>query len=265
MNHSVVRDPPKAGRLRRIDKVADTNEVTLRVAEADDRLNSNIAYYPRGVNPAVTIDFGNNGSNGGMMATTQQRRQSYAPYRLRDVFRPPIVPQSELLPLSRQARGFTSVPSSVYDPRYDTKLSRMGGCTEANISAFSRDVKKAVARKQCETGKAVAHAFTDMPTPQQHQILPFISDSAGRNLASRHTPNANYAAAFHQYVVHPDDYANSATARMGDRLRGTLNTNPSGLAASQAFSETDFRRLIPRASPDAPTYPHYNMSKPLVY
>ena len=75
-----------------------------------------IQQFPRGVNPMVSVNYGNSGTNGGQFTSrpgttgTGQinlgRGQAYLPYRVNreGAFRPPIIPPQDLLPLSRQPR-----------------------------------------------------------------------------------------------------------------------------------------------------------------
>ena len=67
-NMNILRDPPKSIFTRKIDKVFDTQEYSRMVeASADDRYCENIQVYPRGINPSVSISYGNYGNNGGKL------------------------------------------------------------------------------------------------------------------------------------------------------------------------------------------------------
>ena len=109
-NMNILKDPPKSIHTRKIDKVSDTQEYTLMLQASGDRISENIQVYPRGVNPMVSVSYGNQGTNGG------QNRQSGGtpgtrsrnginrgnnntgtkmPYRI-EVFRPPVRTQFDL-------------------------------------------------------------------------------------------------------------------------------------------------------------------------
>ena len=112
-NNSILRDPPKSIMTRKIDKISDTSSLTQLCDESGDRVCEAISLYARGVNPMVSVSYGNEGNNGsgnGSLVGQNGGKQSYLPYRiLKDgVFRPPIITPYQLLPLSRQPRTTTS-------------------------------------------------------------------------------------------------------------------------------------------------------------
>jgi hypothetical protein len=117
-NMNILKDPPKSIHTRKIDKVSDTQEYTLMLQASGDRIAENIQVYPRGVNPMVSVNYGNQGTSGG------QNRQSGStpgtigrnginrgnnnvgtkmPYTIQN-FRPPVLTEFDLLPLSRLPR-----------------------------------------------------------------------------------------------------------------------------------------------------------------
>jgi len=122
---NIIRDPPKSIHTHYKPKVSDTSKITEWVDASGDRVCEGILKYSRGVNPMVSVNYSNNGTNGGqvryMGSGTQTGRtnnrtnlgngQSFLPYRvMRDgEFRPPIVPPQELLPLSRMPRMVNSL------------------------------------------------------------------------------------------------------------------------------------------------------------
>ncbi len=95
---SIVKDPPKSVHTRKIDKVGDTNAVKDAIDCGSDRACEAIRVYPRGVNPMVAVNY--NSTSGGV--------QSKLPRTL-NAFRPPIMTQEQLQPLSRQNRLRTRV------------------------------------------------------------------------------------------------------------------------------------------------------------
>ena len=125
---NIVKDPPKAVWSRRIDKVSDTQKVTNMIGEGSgDRICELIKVYPRGINPHVAVSYSNYGTNGGQnrqttLAGVMGRNkvcpdgrsaligQAKLPYRLHDngAFRPPLLRQEDLMPLSRLPRTNTS-------------------------------------------------------------------------------------------------------------------------------------------------------------
>jgi len=114
---NILRDPPKSVMTRRIDKVGETSSITEMIDQSGNRACEAISLYARGVNPMVSVSYGNAGNNGGQRAGNAcgtasvggAGRQAYLPYRIaRDgAFRPPVIRQEQLLPLSRQPRTNT--------------------------------------------------------------------------------------------------------------------------------------------------------------
>jgi len=128
-NLNILRDPPKAVWTRRRDKVSDTQDITRMIGEdGGDRICEMIKVYPRGINPHVSVSYSNYGTNGGQYrgvtgagimgknkachdGRSAIMGQAKLPYQLLDAgaFRPPLMRQEDLMPLSRQPRSSTSV------------------------------------------------------------------------------------------------------------------------------------------------------------
>ena len=124
-NMNILKDPPKSIHTRRIDKVGQTSEITTMIDDSENRACETILPFARGVNPMVSVSYDNYGNNGGQrggavygnsnipgeggMALGGQT-QAYLPYRImRDgAFRPPVVTQYDLAPLSRLPRIWTT-------------------------------------------------------------------------------------------------------------------------------------------------------------
>ena len=102
-NNNILRDPPKSIMTRRIDKVNEDGSLNEMFYHSGDRFAENINVFARGVNPMVSVQYGNvNGGGSGKL-----------PYRIMNggAFRPPELRQEQLLPLSRQPRLPTKVES----------------------------------------------------------------------------------------------------------------------------------------------------------
>lgn len=115
-NMNIVREPPKSIHTRRRDKVGSTSSITQMIADSGDRSREAIKIYPRGVNPMVSVDYGTHGGNSGQHGgglnqgfTQIGGRSASLAYKIMNggAFRPPVMTQAELLPLSRQARPVT--------------------------------------------------------------------------------------------------------------------------------------------------------------
>lgn len=125
-NFDIVKDPPSGIHTRRIIKVGENNDLLDWNDDSGSRINEMINVYARGNNPMVTVQYSNHGNTGsGLMGIDGGSSGSTMnglftsggggklPYRIMDngAFRPPILRQEDLLPLSRLPRTCTSVTS----------------------------------------------------------------------------------------------------------------------------------------------------------
>jgi hypothetical protein len=145
---NIIRDPPKSLMTRRKDKVGETSSITEMIDGSGNRSCEAISLYARGVNPSVSVDYGNAGNNGGQRVgghfggnvdnaggnigssgNAMHGGQAYLPYRVaRDgAFRPPIVSPFNLLPLSRMPRTNTEAFTKPGFVDFTKKLVCPGG------------------------------------------------------------------------------------------------------------------------------------------
>lgn len=125
-NFDIVKDPPAGIHTRRIIKVGENNDLLDWHEDSGSRINEMINIYARGNNPMVSVQYSNHGNTGnGLMGrdggTSGSNMSSLMtsgsggklPYRIMNegAFRPPILRQEDLLPLSRMPRSCTSVTS----------------------------------------------------------------------------------------------------------------------------------------------------------
>jgi hypothetical protein len=114
---NIMKDPPRSIHTRRKDKVGSTSSITEDIDAATDRAAESIRVYARGSNPAVSVMYTNQGGDGRHMGSGSNNARNFGktapslPYKImRDgAFRPPVLTQRELMPLSRQPREATSV------------------------------------------------------------------------------------------------------------------------------------------------------------
>lgn len=105
-NMNILKNPTAGIYTRRVDKVGDTQGILLAQDDAGDRIGEYINVYARGVNPMVSVSYDNYSNNGGTSSTHASRAQGVKlPYRP-EVFRPPVLRQENLMPLSRQPRNW---------------------------------------------------------------------------------------------------------------------------------------------------------------
>ena len=135
-NMHILRDPPKGISTRKIDKVGETSSITQMIDDSGNRACEAIQVFARGINPSVSVSYGNYGNNGGQsqagnlagLSSGILAGQAKLPYRILDAgaFRPPVKRQEELLPLSRQPRVWTSAFSQPGFSDFSRKLRDCG-------------------------------------------------------------------------------------------------------------------------------------------
>ena len=134
-NMNILRDPPKSIHTRKIDKVGEISNMTAMIDDSGDRVSESIMVYARGVNPSVSVSYSNLGNNGGQsggsLTGLNNTQSAKLPYRInRDgAFRPPVLKQEQLLPLSRQPRIWTSQFSQ---PGFTDFSKRVKNCGTAD-------------------------------------------------------------------------------------------------------------------------------------
>jgi hypothetical protein len=108
INNTIIKDPVRSIMTRRIIKVGDNNDLLEAEDDSTDR-NDAILQFSRNVNPMVSVQYNNVGAGFGRSNT-----EAFLPYRIMKdgAFRPPIVDQRDLIPLSRQPRNTTSINTS---------------------------------------------------------------------------------------------------------------------------------------------------------
>ena len=133
-NMNILRDPPKSITTRRINKVGETSSITQMIDDSSNRACESISHYARGVNPFVSVSYNNNGKNGGQNLFSQNNngKQAFLPYTIiKDgAFRPPVVTQQQLLPLSRLPRVWTTAFSQPGFVDFSKKIRTCGTAKE---------------------------------------------------------------------------------------------------------------------------------------
>lgn len=133
-NNNIVRDPPRSYQTKRKDKVLENNDILKMVDASGSRVCEAILPYARGVNPMVSVSYQNTGStmkgvgNSATNASSLGSAQAYNPYTVarNGAFRPPILRQEDLLPLSRLPRNATSMCTWKANPNYAQRVKCQG-------------------------------------------------------------------------------------------------------------------------------------------
>lgn len=193
INSSIVKDPPKSIHTRRIDKVGSTQMYTDMIEDNGSRICGEIMKFPRGVNPAAeyTEPIPTTSSDIGYTSTIRSNAgnpptfRSDPGYKFRSqygrgsggylarrimmyggAFRPPIMTQEQLLPLSRQPRIRTSCVT--HPEKIDYSVS--SGCSNIDIG---RNIKEYVIQPSCE---GTVKNVIEMSGQENQDISNFIQD-----------------------------------------------------------------------------------------
>ena len=177
-NMNILRDPPKSIMTKRIDKVGETSSMTQMIEESSNRASEAIQVYARGVNPFVSVSYDNNGNNGGQSSGSfveGGQRSAKLPYTIMKdgAFRPPLLLQEDLLPLSRIPRENVSVLSKPGFVDFSRKMRSCG--TAENTKEVKTDTLKACVRP---TAVYKIERSASQPYEIKNVIQPSIKTSA---------------------------------------------------------------------------------------
>ena len=213
-NMNILRDPPKSVHTRKIDKVGQTSDITSMIDDSTDRASEAIMVYARGVNPSVSVSYNNVGNNGGQssgaLAGLNNTQAAKLPYPImRDgVFRPPVLRQEQLLPLSRQPRVWTSQFSQ---PRFTDFSKRVRNCGTADeTKEVHTDILKGNIRPTAVYKiETPIHETYDI----KNNIQDIINTSANSGIRTLDITQQNVQVPAHQIFdipLHADVYTNKA-------------------------------------------------------
>jgi len=178
-NMNILRDPPKSITTRRIDKVGETSDITEMIDGSENRVAEAILPFARGVNPSVSVSYNNNSNNGGQGINPQYNTNAFLPYRIGEDFRPPVLTQYDLQPLSRLPRVWTS---SFTKPGFTDFSKKMFSCG----TAFeTKEVKNELLQKSARP-TAVYKIETPLKEPFEvkYVIQPFLKKSYETKLST---------------------------------------------------------------------------------
>jgi hypothetical protein len=190
-NMNILRDPPKSITTRRIDKVGETSSITQMIDDSGNRAAEAIKVFARGVNPCVGVSYNNYGNNGGggqsghLTGLSQPiggtGRQAKLPYNImRDgAFRPPVLTQEDLLPLSRLPRVWTSAYSQ---PGFADFSKKARTCVSAERT---REVKSQTLKASIKpTARYIVQTPIEEPFEVRYVIQPTLKKSVTSGVRS---------------------------------------------------------------------------------
>lgn len=132
-NMNILKDPHRSITTRKIDKVGQTSDITQMIDESGDRACGTIMQYSRGINPMVSVSYQNSGrSSSGITSSFGNGQQAYPPYVVmpQGSFRPPVLRQEDLYPLSRLPRPWTYAFTNPEMPDYTKKVLCQGNACD---------------------------------------------------------------------------------------------------------------------------------------
>ena len=123
-NLNILKDPPKSIHTRQKTLVGSNNDLIDEVGDSGNRIGEYINVYARGVNPFVSVTYSNNNTGMNGNGSVSNQGQAKLPYRImRDgAFRPPVLAQQDLLPLSRLPRTKTEANTNIGNVDFTKKL-----------------------------------------------------------------------------------------------------------------------------------------------
>jgi hypothetical protein len=176
-NTNILRDPPKSITTRRRDRVGMTSSITDTIDSSSDRACEAIQLYPRGINPSVSVSYSNinNGNSGSIVSSiASTNNEAKLPYRIMNggAFRPPIMMQENLLPLSRLPRVNFEANSNSSLPNY-------------SMTSFNKNNQKDVKPNTMKTCiRPTAVYKVEKPISEPYEVKNVIQNSIHRNVNS---------------------------------------------------------------------------------
>ncbi len=170
----IVKDPPKSIHTRKIDKVGDSNQLLDDIDCGSDRACEAIKLFARGVDPMKCVNYSNAGVSSGQGScvsgnfgkTIGKGSGGKLPVRIMNdgAFRPPIMTQEQLMPLSRQPRLATSCITNPEAIDYSIRNT----CNE--------DYKRAVKQEVIQTNIRPTAIYRVEKPIKQHFTANYILD-----------------------------------------------------------------------------------------
>jgi len=191
-NMNILKDPPKSITTRRKIKVGETSSITQMIEESDGRSSEAIQVYARGVNPFVSVSYDNVGNNGGRTyggIVEGGGRSAKLPHRIMQdgAFRPPILLQQDLLPLSRLPRTITNAFSNAGFTDFSRKLRTCG--TDENTKEVKKNTLKTSVRP---TAVYRIEKQAEKPFEVKYVIQPSIKNSVSSGLRTMDITQRNW-------------------------------------------------------------------------
>lgn len=261
-NTNILRDPPKSITTRRKNRVGQTSSITEMIDQSESRASEAIQVYARGVNPCVSVSYSNHGNNGGggqsggLTGLSQPiaglGRQAKLPFTIikEGSFRPPVLTQGDLLPLSRLPRLVTSAKTQ---PGFVDFSKKAWDCTTAEKT---REVKTTTLQA-CV--RPTARYIVETPLTAPSNIKFFVnkklnvsatSGLAARDITQRYVGDVTkeiYQTPLHAMAnanyTDSTRYVNNNTLNTDKYIQEVLETNANTNVSSQMY-HTNIEELL---------------------
>ena len=233
----ILRDPPKSGWTRRVDKVGETSSLTEMRDQSGDRMAESIQVYPRGINPFASVSYSNSSNNGGQLSgsiAVGGQPSAKLPYTIMKdgAYRPPVLLQQDLLPLSRLPRNKSSL-SVTASPEMADFTRRLRSCADASrTKEVHTQIVHAYAQSNVSNEKINTTPLRE-PFEVKYVIEPSPKSYKG-SVESRHRPQGDTGVGQWE-ILHPGQtqtdplHALARTNHQGQSWTTPLSTDPSGM------------------------------------
>ena len=225
-NMNILKDPPKSITTRRIDKVGQTSSITEMIDESENRAAECILPFARGVNPSVSVSYSNSSNNGGQLTGGfnsgygqgfNYSTNASLPYKVGEAFRPPVITQYDLLPLSRLPRIWTTAFSQPGFSDFSKKMYTCGTAKE------TKEVKDKLLKTSVKPTAVynIKNTRTEAPFEVKYVIQPLRNKSYTTSLKSSDITSQN--------VLNPTKNINY------DKINTFANSNPQNIKYTNEF------------------------------
>jgi len=229
---TIFRDPPKSVMTRRSEKVDISN--TLHLANTADRIDENINWMPRGVDPAAGVQYSN---GAGMTPNFSSKTQGYSPYRVAKdgAFRPPMRRQEDELPISRMPRLATHLQTNAGSSDLSARRAprHLAADDPSSVSSVRENVISSSLTTQLsmptgyrqQASERYSAVHNDVVSPGDHTVAPAFVRGGSHQVPDAGVPAADRPVADVYVPVHPAAHGpgHGPGHRPGD-YRRTLET-----------------------------------------
>lgn len=200
----ILRDPPKAYFTKKYEPVNIADVMYMSRPDGGEgsdptRINENIQYVRRGINPMVEVMYSNAG--GGSTNSSLHNGQASNPYKI-EVVRPPLYPVEARVPLSapRIHQNYSITTNPRRDPQLvDSKVDQAPIRQATNVQKNAGNMRPSFGFTM-ETPKEFTHDYAINYNKNNYSVISGASNTFGNTLLanlvnSRLADKTNYGVA----------------------------------------------------------------------